>query len=375
MKQFAVLLLITLLVVVTGSGSTQDASGHIEIYVEGSYQIVVNGTVVAQSEGTPTPTPTPSPTPTPVPSEPYPDAPACTDHDPNAFHSLWNEVGGCHYNHSHGNTSPHEVDDVFGEEIYGWFGGEIGYPWQTPGENEYKHNGYLWFVARDLECASSFTNGCMTDYRILAHGLATVHGNTTDTHSVWMEAVVCPEEDPTNCGIVRSGGWQGPADLVVDGERILDRENSANRVFLSYYNTGNRCCSTWYNGVQAAHTGVAIEFGDMWDTIPPGSTAEEIIAASERRPNANGSRVQMHNAFFAVPGRLLDVIGENYDGYTDRYGYLTDGCSEPGLDCVPFRVEGVPLGYQYQHRGGYEELDIIFDGASPGWIEYPTVEE
>lgn len=347
----------------------------VTLHSDGCHEPDPTATSTLQPTATATPTITATATATQTAQvEPYPDAPACASHDDRAYHSLWDAERGCHYDHSH-NEDPHSVDDIFGTDYYGWAGGEVSYPWQTPDENLYKHAGYMWFVDRDLPCESAFTNGCIRAYRVQAHGMATALGTTTATHSVWIEALVCPEDDPDNCGIVRGGGHQGEADLVIDGERVLDRPDSANRVFLSYYDTGNRCCSTWYNGTQAGMLGAALEFGEMWETIPPYPTAEEIVANAERRPNADGSRVQLHNLLFAVPGRFADEIGTDYGGYTDRHGYPVDGCTEPGLDCVPFQVEGVPLGYLYQTRPAYDEMDVFFDGQSSGWIAYPAVEE
>jgi hypothetical protein len=33
-----------------------------------------------------------------------------------------------------------------------------------------------------------------------------------------------------------------------------------------------------------------------------------------------------------------------FHGYTDRYGTIVDGCTEPGLDCVPTILEDFPIG-------------------------------
>lgn len=60
---------------------------------------------------TPLPTITPAPTPIPgVAIAPYPSAPLCPDwgdlHDTEQFHTIWDSVRGCHFDHEHG-TDPY----------------------------------------------------------------------------------------------------------------------------------------------------------------------------------------------------------------------------------------------------------------------------
>ena len=404
----------------------------IEPVVEGGYLVfkcvtaVPEPTVTHTHTATAVPTstieatPTIEPTYTAVPPtstpegnvQPYQGAPLCAVHDDRAFHTLWNEDAGCHYNHFHGDD-PHLLDDLFGTAVYTHFGAndpdgfaEISYPWQTSSamgsENEVKHGTYIWYVRRDLPCFSQFGTGCVTDFRALAHTDGTVHGAVVANHSFYLEARICDEANPTDCGIYRGGGWQGPARLVIDGVEVLAPPGSnEQRVFLHNYNEGNRCCGTWYNGLQIGTSGVVAEFGDMWDTVPLGNTPEEIIAASEWRcatdPDGNviyegcrnnASRLQIHIVAVNTPFQLiatLDPDGDgraNYEGYTDKRGSIVTGCTEPGLDCVPSSWDNIKTGLQYQYRGGYREYDICFNGTGAvvnctnsntpsGWIEYP----
>lgn len=334
---------------------------------------------------------------------PYAAAPACAHHDARAYHGLWDAAQGCHYNHTHGDD-PHEVDDIFGDAFYGWAGGEISYPWQTPDENLHKHGAYLWFVRRDLPCAPAGDGApCISDFRAQLHGVGAAHGAVVNFHSAWLEARVCAGR-PWRCGIVRVGGWQGPVDLSVDGRVVLQREESGNRFFAHYYETGNRAFGTWYTGAASGLYSIIPQFEDMWNTVPPGADAEEILAAAHwfcagesgafanivyAGCAANSSRVQPHVIRFDIPRRMLSVLDSdgdglaNFEGFVDRMGELAPACREPGPECIPFSLQDVPaMQGEFQYRGQAREYDICFSpagaplddcrhGVPSGWIEFP----
>lgn len=408
-----------------GSGvrAAQVISGsHVQLYIDST---LVYDNQPDQPTATPTPentaTPTPSATATQIPATstptitatpiiggtvaPYADGPPCLTHDDRTYHGVWDEERGCHYNHSHGDD-PHELDYLFGTEIYEWMGGEISYSWETTDENLYKHGGYSWYVREYDECYSAIEDGCIMALRALVHGVGAAHGNTVPFHSVFAEALICSEVEPDACSIIGAGGWQGPADLIIDGIRVLDWENSVNRHFLTYYFTGSQGFGTWYNGTGGAIVSVAVQFEDKWDSAPPGegcevaggevvcdsyfSTPEEVLAAASWRCSDadgnlvtdncrwNSSRRQLHVASFGFRRPFHDMLDQDGDGYmdefrgyTDRYGWPIDGCAEPGLDCVPLVVRpypengtGAPVGILYQKRGDAREYDYCFDNVT-----------
>src|SRR5687767_2691752 len=86
-----------------------------------------------------------------TPIEPYPAAPVCAgEHDHSEFHTLWNSIDGCHYDHEHGqNPFTLEVTLTFpGFDLHTLLGGvEIGHtnP-SSPMENHHKHGGMKWDV-------------------------------------------------------------------------------------------------------------------------------------------------------------------------------------------------------------------------------------
>lgn len=361
-----------------------------------------DGLLVSCFEGEPTPdptnTPAPQPTDTPAPNptatavgnvQPYPDAPECPTHDDRAYHGLWDYERGCHYDHTH-NDNPHDVDDIFGTAFYDWAGGEISYPWQTSSaagtENEVKHGGYGWLVRRDLPCESDFADGCITAFRAIYHGIGSNHGAYTRYHSFWLEAQVCREDAPNDCGIIRVGGWQDTGDLLVDDLTILDEPNNVNRFKLHYSGNhkpdgvGNPNFGTWYSGNEQTWGQVAVQFEDMWGLVNRDGDATELHLFCDDLSQCanNGSKIQPHVIGSAIRSRytrLVDPDGDgyaDYNGYVDRYGVPVEGCTEISLDCVPLVLEHVPLGTTYQFRGDTREYDIYFNGSPSGWIDYPN---
>jgi hypothetical protein len=364
------------------------------------------------------PTEVPTPTIVPgIPGDPYPGAPECVMHDPNGWHGLWNSELGCHYDHTHGDN-PHAVDDVFGTQAYEWMGGEISYPWQTFSaaglENHLKHWGYIWVVRTQDEidvCYSQYGDGCVMAFRSLVHFLSSDADAKVLYHSVWTEALVCDEANPTDCGIVRHGGWQYTGDLYVDDVLIKDelpplyRAPQANK--LHYTNS----FATWYP--VSAYGRTSVEVGDMWglvDTSTPDINVT-FFCYGQIGCEQNGSMFQPHVIGFGIGQRQIDSAGilrnqntlfgaidgkVNFVGYSDRYGrVLVDALGNPvtsceiGLDCVPFQFDNITVGMQYQFRGGelangdhpsghngrwpaggYKEYDIYFNGESSNWIEY-----
>lgn len=331
-------------------------------------------------------------------TEPHPDAPLCPTHDPRAYHGLWDQERGCHYDHEHGDD-PHAVDDVFGRAFYEWAGGEISYPWQTPDANESAHGAYGWFVRRDLPCDSPFADGCITDFRAQYHGAGAAQAAVNNYHSAWLEARVCLEDEPQQCGIVRVGGWQGPADLVVDEERLLDREESGNRILRHYHNSEDPGEGVWYTGVSSGLFSIVPRFEDMWNTVPPYADPQAILSNSSwfcagddglldtERCSENSSRVAPHVVALQIPAQIIDQLDvdtqgfASYRGYVNPLGQINDRCGAPGPTCIPFVLQDIATNVAYEYRGHAREYDICFgadgavtgcdEGQPSGWLEFP----
>ncbi len=137
--------------------------------------------------------------------KPYPGAPACTDHDDTAFHTLWNKEKGCHYDHTHG----YDPDKTIFKDIVASWDQEISYAWQTPNENLYKHKGYVYLYteAKDGCELGRYKNaeGCIRKLLYQIHSIGTNMELTMRFHSFRFVAEVC-NLDQSECGIVQGGG-------------------------------------------------------------------------------------------------------------------------------------------------------------------------
>lgn len=164
----------------------------------------------------PPPQPTPTSPPPPPPGgniQPFAGAPACEDigiaHNDLAWHGIWNYEYGCHWDHEH-KQNPHDVDDIFGTEVYALTGSELSYPWQTYAgagenfeayvsgtatENSGKHEGYAWhYFTNGLEiCDQSLLLGtqCLDSFRVETHQIGGEMGALTRFHSVYAEGIAC----------------------------------------------------------------------------------------------------------------------------------------------------------------------------------------
>lgn len=355
-----------------------------------------------------------------APVAPYVGAPLCATHDPTAYHTLWNDVDGCHYDHEH-KSSPHDVDDVLGTDYYTWAGGEISYPWQTHAgggahhsqpqagqlENELKHTGYNWIVRNDMPCVpAAGAVGCITDFRIQAHIVFSPVDAVVRFHSYWVEARVCLPSDLNNCGTIRTGGWMDygrlsvttrqpngqftnvwvplPGDPpITDSTRRLHPGNSD--AATNPLTTASE--SFWYGTRRITegmtppalfHT-VHIAQGDIWQNIDAANPSATNLYCYNCK--YNGSTIQMHQLGFRVDQMIKPLYDPDkngridFNGYTDRFGRVVQGCSAAGLDCVPFQMVNVPIAsYSYRDDGhgigpSTKEYDIAPAGES--WITYP----
>lgn len=143
--------------------------------------------------------------------QPYPSAPLCADsgelHDNNLFHTLWDDVRGCHYDHEHG-TNPFtvEVAAVFPDIQLFLGGSQIGHtnP-SSPMENTDKHGGFKWDTVIPVpnSCVSDFEGAvyCIKSAAIQYHNFGDYsHEMEHSIHSTAAFLEVCSVSVPTDCG-------------------------------------------------------------------------------------------------------------------------------------------------------------------------------
>lgn len=349
----------------------------------------------------PTDTPTP-PTDTPVASTATPEGPwagslPCPSHDNRAYHGLFDYERGCHYNHEH-KDDPRELDDVFGTGFYDLAGGELSYPWQTfrgtgenypapplPGnfENDFKHEGYGWIVRRGGSDEHRFEK--ILDLRIQIHAVMAPEGATTRFHSFYVEARV---KNPDNSiGYIRTGGWVDfchlqvtnqmgeETDIIFPGDCDPIPDFPAKR-----QHSDSTPGLTWYGGNAPRRHGFAafyIRSHDTWAPVNPDDPSELVFFCPDFDCENNGSTLMLLElSMNIIPGSggiNLDPDYDgllNYSGYTDRYGIVIEGCTEPGLDCVPLELENVTTSIFAFMGSELREYDI--SPPNEFWIAYPN---
>lgn len=322
-------------------------------------------------------------TPTAVPSETIEGIPLCTDHDPTKWHALVkrdaNNTIVCTYGHEH-HDDPNAVNDIFGPPS-AWYGGtqEISYPWMThnadgDAENTVKHEGYKWYVARDLPCLPANPTqdpGCIVSYRVQVHTLGTAADAVVRFHSFGVEELV---DYKGQRGIVRHGGYMdsghlrllvdqgGKGDVVCEPPGVLPndkpfsvcdsgptREHSGANVPAPH--TGHNIYTpNWYT--QNAMITVQPKL-EEWGPIDYADPFHQLFFPSSRPdgqvaggfvPNNSRGRIENFTTNVAQQRFLIPFANAqrivNYSGYTDPLA-APSSCTAPGPICVPLQIEGV----------------------------------
>jgi len=362
----------------------------------------------------------------------------CTEaeHDRMTWHLLVNPESKCHYDHQHGDD-PNLVNDIFGPpgEWFGQPGQSISYPWQTfkaqtayeandayvadqQMENDLKHEGYGWVVRRDQPCDNG---NCITDFRLQYHGVFGAMGAVVRYHSYSFEARVCADAAETDsCGIIRNGGWADFGRLfTTDG--AVSCEHQVDEVFIDvaadtlYFPIDRpdardeiRCHPTlaslpaypsnqpvaeWWAHSPGDRVRFQLRSFDPLGNIDPNNPGEWHLfcAMDETDCRYNQSIMSVFIGYtLGVPEYLADVRLDadrdgrtEYTGYSDRWGYPADDCTEPGLDCVPVEYSDVllnlypdsndvPREARYQHEICNECPKVDYDLAPAGekWITW-----
>lgn len=355
-------------------------------------------TFVATNTHTPT-SPTFTPVPTVTPGglvDPHLDAPLCTDlHDNSLFHTLWDGARDCHYDHEHGQMDFNAAAEFFGVDLQQFTGQEISYPWQTIGptgclENDCKHEGYKWTFQTSNEdpCVAGEIGPNGTDgFAVEFHARGNGHEHLTRVHSSFIAVTVCNPQGQR--GVLVTGGWQDYGQRVssYQSEDILalsGQPDPAYRGLLSPYlsldcydDTGNQAddCgtkfihsgATWVSRPQAremidcCHKVAQLLFRSrdphQWVNgssrfLLDAQTFRWVCGVETYNPvgcRGNNTTVRIHQVFGDVPEAWDSLDGAvdglvTWQGYTDRWGNVVEGCEQAGLDCVPIYLQNVPVG-------------------------------
>lgn len=337
----------------------------------------------------------------------YAGAPECTDHNPTIWHSLWNSQLGCHYNHQHGvnpnamATYPISGTNIVYGNIEAYTGVQLGYLWQTTGENLTKHTGYHYQAAVNLPCEQqnylympANQRKCIRSFRILAHVDHAVREGLGRFHSFSAEVEGC-NRNYTICGIIRTGGINDTGDAHAPYKETCVEPLGSNRppcpsldvwdyqrhsppywAFTMYdkadglYRNGYLCrnvaCQNqssnfmvWENlsadrtpsiGNREGSANLLLHMNlrtyNAAAAYDPVDRAFKFVCPSGNC-NATGDAVYVYAVAFEVPTWAANAQGiVNYNGYTDRAGRIDRAgrCTAAAVECVPLEIKNLQPG-------------------------------
>jgi hypothetical protein len=183
----------------------------------------------ATSEALPTPNqpPAASPTKDGMAVAPYPDAPLCPDsgesHENSLFHTLWDSVRGCHYDHEHGQDpfTPEVAATFPGLDLRALIGGVgVGHtnP-SSPMENTHKHGGFKWNVqlvhpenCTGFEGATYGANASVIQYHAFGDEEIELEARVHSTVALVRQ---CSADNPTDYGYVYVVQFQDYGQRVI----------------------------------------------------------------------------------------------------------------------------------------------------------------
>jgi hypothetical protein len=333
---------------------------------------------------------------------PYPDAPLCADtgeaHDRSAFHTLWNEAEGCHYDHEHGaDPFTPEVAATFPGFDLGLLLGGVGVGHTNPSspmENHHKHGGFKWNVqllhpqgCAGFEGGLTGVNGSAIQYHAFGDANEELEGSI---HSAAALLRQCRGTNPADYGYVYT------VQHVNYGQRITPYQGT----LIPYSNTFTPTWPTGFGpywsidcvdgdtdmpqcrqsldqiksmGLASATTATTKNTGTgerpenstlfrllfrsrdnyqvfAWDDFEYPFTYRWVCGDAAYDPaecDYNNTTTQVHEIAGVIPAAWDQRAGFDTDpakgritaeGYTTRYGTLNSACTEPGEDCHPIKL-------------------------------------
>lgn len=330
-------------------------------------------------------------------SSPFYGAPLCEVHDPAVFHTLWDSVNGCHYDHEHGqNPFSPEVEAAFpGFDLLALVGGvQISHTNPT-GEHEYmhKHGGYKWDVTL------SHTRGCTGGTGVpTGVDALTVQYHAFGDYAIEFESRVhsalgmlrqCRTTNPTDYGYVFVNQHQDYGQRITPYQgTVLQYPDTPSPAYTSslppYFSIGcvgsvpqcrpslgfilernTNVTSTWAsNGFTQITIGSplfgldlrvrdnyqVVEWADQvypftfdWICSSDGGVSYAALPGCRY----NNSTTRIHGVRGNIPTAWDNLEGFDTDprvgritaeGYVTRFGSLNLTCTAPGVDCHPIKM-------------------------------------
>jgi hypothetical protein len=340
----------------------------------------------------------------------YPGAPLCPDsngvHDTSIFHTLWDGVRGCHYDHEHGDN-PFTADRLAafpGFDLRALIGG-VGVGHTNPSspiENTMKHGGFKWDVVLDVPgpCQAGFEGAtyCVEAAAIQFHDFGDARMELEGSiHSSVALLKVCNPASPSDCGYLFTNQLQEYGQRVSPYQgTLLPYPNT----FLPSYDTPRGpywsadCAYTGIPGcrpdipfilshnanVNSTVTGKRTGSGarpqtssifrllfrvrdgyqvlDSRDLVHPFTwpfvcSYNGGVDYNPTQCRYNNSTANVHEVAGTIPSAWDNLAGFDTDprpgritadGFTTRFGQRNADCTEPGLDCHPIKMVGMFVG-------------------------------
>jgi len=334
---------------------------------------------------------------------PYPDAPLCPDsgesHDNSLFHTLWDGVRSCRYDHEHGQDpfTPHVAAAFPGFDLRELIGGVgVGHtnP-SSPMENTHKHGGFKWDVtlSHSVGCIGgegypTGVDGMVIQYH--AFGDYSIEFESR-THSAVGLLRQCQAGNPTDFGYVfvnqlqdygqRVTPYQGSVLAYPDAptpsyeggsapyftvncfgstplcnkfpsrESALDRENSASSTWISapgkLTGSGSHLFALLFrvrdNYQMLDDSDQTYPFTFAWLCSADGGASYMPGAGC----SYNNSTTRVHEVMGEIPVEWDNLVGFDTDSrvgritadsYVTRFGDLNMSCTAAGTDCHPIKL-------------------------------------
>lgn len=343
-----------------------------------------------------------------TPIAPYPSAPLCADsgtsHDTSQFHTLWNEVDGCHYDHEHG-TNPFTLDvatEFPGFDLYTLLGNvQIGHTNPSSEmENTMKHGGFKWDVVTPTHgCVGGFEGAsyCVTNAVIQYHNFGDYSMEMESRiHSAVGLLKVCNPVSPLDCGFL----------FTIQHEEFGQRITPYQGTVIPYPDTpvpaygspfGQYFSIDCVGSVPQCRPSLSfistrkISVNSIWTSKPtgntpnpprpPGSTILKILFRVRDVPRVfdfndftypftfrwicgdtafapSGCRYvnatsKVHEVGGTIPASWDNLTGFDTnpilgritaEGFTDRFGVLDLNCVEAGGNCFPIKMVNMYVG-------------------------------
>lgn len=341
---------------------------------------------------------------------PYPSAPLCSDtgasHVNTEFHTLWDEIRGCHYDHEHG-TSPFtpEVAAVFpGFDLYALLGNvEVGHTNPSSSmENTHKHGGMKWDVmlAPTHGCLAGFENAafCVTAAVIQYHNFGPYDVEMeARVHSTAALLKTCNPASPSTCGYIYTVQHQEYGQRVSPYQgAVVPYPNNPTPAygagFGPYFTTD--CV---YTGLTGCRTDLAfirnrnLNTNSIWTSKPTGAGVKPVgstlfkllfrvrdtyqvldsrdlthpftfawvcsndngVTYNPANCRWNNSTSKVHEVAGTIPAAWDGLEGFDTDpragrvsglAFTNRFGALDLNCTQANDNCFPVKLSGMFVG-------------------------------